>query len=332
MAVSAWDRPVLQSVVPVIAQSESVNTNVESIATVARWMAFEEFTFPMGASAGPFDLGSTPDETIDFVMLASALNFAFTEFESGTKYEVEYDGRPWSDTEGMFVRIHQALAAGIDLCDGSVMATITSSDLADLFAGNIVMPMLNERAAILNSIGSVLVNRYEGRFHKFVASCPPAMYHRGDGLLERLVEEFPRFNDVSTFRGQTVQIHKLGQLALWSLHMGLHASGDWALRDLADMTAFADYIVPVALRLMGILKYSPDLERRINAGVAIARDSPEEVEIRAHTLYATALLTDAVNELRSAGRQLVIPQVDYRLWKAYHATTWPHHLTETIMY
>ncbi len=332
MAIGAWDRPVLQSIRPVIAQSESVRTNAESIATVARWMAFEEFTFPTGASAGPFALGATPDEIIDFVMLASALNFAFTDFESGTKFEVDYDGRTWSDTEGMFVRIHQALAAGTDLCDGSVMATITASDLAHVFSGNIVMPMLEARADILNSIGSVLEDRYEGRFHKFVGSCPPAMYDDGDGLLERLVEEFPRFNDASPYRGETVQLHKLGQLALWSLHMGLHASGDWAVRDLSDMTAFADYIVPVALRLMGILEYSPDLEQRIKAGTMIAADSPDEVEIRAHTLYATALLTDAINELRPSDQQLVIPQVDYRLWKTYHATTWPHHLTETVMY
>ena len=332
MAMSAWDRPVLKSVGPVIAQSESVSTNVESIVTVARWMAFEEFIFPTGASVGPFALGSTPDEIIDFVMLASALNFAFTDFESGIKYQVDYDGRTWSDTEGMFVRIHQALAAGTDLCDGSVMAKITASDLAAVFTGNIVMPMLEDRAESLNTIGTVLDDRYEGRFHKFIASCPPAMYDQGDGLLERLVEEFPRFNDASPYRGETVQLHKLGQLSLWSLHMGLHASRDWALRDLTDMTAFADYIVPVALRLMGILEYSPDLEHRINAGTLIARDSPEEVEIRAHTLYATALLTDAINELRSPDHQLVIPQVDYRLWKTFHATTWPHHLTETVMY
>ncbi|MDH5504535.1 MAG: queuosine salvage family protein [Acidimicrobiia bacterium] len=332
MAISAWDGPILRSVRPVITQSRSVRTNIDSIATVAGWMAFEEFTFPSGASAGPFALGSTPDEIVDFVMLASALNFAFTDFKSGVKYSVEYDGTIWSDTEGMFVRIHQAVAAGTDLCDGSLMAKITSSNLADVFAGNIVMPMLDARAEILNSIGSVLEDRYEGRFHNFVASCPPAMYDNGDGLLERLIEEFPRFNDSSPYRGETVQLHKLGQLALWSLHMGLHGSGDWALRDLTDMTAFADYIVPVALRLMGILEYSPDLEQRINSGTMIARDSPEEVEIRAHTVYATALLTDAINELRSSDRQLVIPQVDYRLWKSYHATTWPHHLTETVMY
>ena len=68
------------------------------------------------------------------------------------------------------------------------------------------------------------------------------------------------------------------------------------------------------------------------AGEMINRDSEEEIEIRAHTVYATALLTDEVNARRPADKQLLIPQVDYRLWKSYHATHFPHHLTRTTMY
>lgn len=332
MKSGAWNRPVLQSIIPVIGESRHVTTHLAAIDSVAGWMAYEEFIFPKGASAGPFDLGSSPSEIIDAVLFASVLNFAFTDFESGVKFAVDYDGRPWSDTEGMFVRIHEATQDGQDLFDGSVLSTITRDDLSRVFTGNIELPMLAQRAQILNEVGETLMSSYGGRFHRFVSDCAPFMYHDGDGILERLITEFPRFNDVASYRGQAVQIHKLAQLSLWSLHMALHESGDWSLRDLADMTAFADYIVPVALRLMGIIEYSPDLEGRINGGQLIVRNSEEEVEIRAHTLYATALLTDRINERRTADSQLVIPQVDYRLWKSYHATTWPHHLTKTIMY
>ena len=67
-------------------------------------------------------------------------------------------------------------------------------------------------------------------------------------------------------------------------------------------------------------------------GDMIEHDSDEEIEIRAQTLYATALLTDAINEIRPADKQVVVPQIDFRLWNAYHATSWPHHLTRTVMY
>ena len=72
--------------------------------------------------------------------------------------------------------------------------------------------------------------------------------------------------------------------------------------------------------------------QRIARGDLIPRDSDEEIEIRAHALHATALLTEAIDRRRLPALRLVIPQVDYRLWKAYHATFWPLHLTRTDMY
>ena len=68
------------------------------------------------------------------------------------------------------------------------------------------------------------------------------------------------------------------------------------------------------------------------AGEEIARDSNEEIELRAATIYAVTRLADEMNLLRPDSSQLIAPQVDYRLWKSYHATHRRHHLTRTIMY
>ena len=67
-------------------------------------------------------------------------------------------------------------------------------------------------------------------------------------------------------------------------------------------------------------------------GKMIERNSTEEIEIRAATIYATAKLTGSVNRRRKDVESLIIPQLDYRLWKHYHATHFPHHLTYTTMY
>jgi hypothetical protein len=146
------------------------------------------------------------------------------------------------------------------------------------------------------------------------------------------VKEFPRFNDVSMLDGHEIKFYKLPQLGVWMLYSTLHKAGKFQLDDPQKMTAFADYIVPVALRLMGITSYSKELEHAINTYQLIPRDSRWEIEIRAHCLYATALMTDEINKLRPANLQIIIPQVDARLWTHYHTTTWPHHLTQTIMY
>ena len=144
--------------------------------------------------------------------------------------------------------------------------------------------------------------------------------------------EFPRFNDVSPYDGHEIKLYKLPQLGIWFVYSSLHPAGKFQLDDIGAMTAFADYIVPVALRLLGITSYSPALENAINTYQMIPRNSPQEVEIRAHCIYATALLREEVNKIRPADKQVIIPQIDARLWMPYHTTFWPHHLTKTIMY
>ena len=223
-----WEGPVLRSMFRVVERSQHVSTSREAVDRVASWMAYEEFAFPSGGAAGEFDLGSDPDHIIDVTMLVATLNFAFTDFATGTRFEAEYRGRTWSDAEGMFACVHRALSDGVPLLDGAYLASITRADLEGIFKGNIEMPMLDERTEILNQAGAVLVEAYQGRFHRFVRSCAPAMYARGDGLLERLVAEFPRFDDTSTYHGAEVRILKLAQLGLWTLHMALHPTGEWS--------------------------------------------------------------------------------------------------------
>jgi hypothetical protein len=322
--------PVLQSVLPVIEASRNVRTNPDEIRRVASWMAYEEFTLP--GDMFPFDLGRDPDHLLDVIMLSSSLDFAFTDFTTSVKFEMDHGGVRWSDSDAMFACLHRALAAGLPITSGAWQARVVRTDLEELFRGNIEMPMLDERVKILNEIGRTLEARYDGRWANWARGCERALYADGNGLLERLVADFPRFRDESVYDGETVRIAKLAQLSLWSLHATWAHLGESGLRDLPRMTAFADYIVPVGLRLMGITEYAPDLEDRINRGVLVPRDSHDEIEIRAHTLYATALLAEACNARRPADRQLVIPQIDYRFWKAFHTTHWPHHLTRTVMY
>ncbi len=326
--VAHWHSPVLRSVRPVVERSRHVSVSAAAVESVASWLAYEELPFPRNLSTAPYDRDEDPDRAIDLIMLVSCLNFAFTDFDTGEKFVVERDGVPLVDTDGMSACIHDALADGVPLLDGSYLAQVSRDDLDRIFRGSITMPLLDERTRILNDVGRVLVDHYAGRFHRFVADCAPAMYAEGDGLLERLVAEFPRFDDVADYHGHRVLLYKLAQLALWSLH----GAGLVAIADLDRMSAFADYIVPVALRVMGILDYAPQLEQAITDGELIERDSDQEIEIRANTLHATALLTDAVNARRPEHLRVVIPQIDFRLWKHYHPTFWPHHLTVTTMY
>jgi Potential Queuosine, Q, salvage protein family len=323
--------PVLESVKYAVESSRDVQTRYDKIVEVASWMAYEEL--PMPEFTLPFGVGQgDTDQAIDFVMVADSIDTAFTDFTHFEKFQVNYAGRYWSDSDAEFACIKRAVYNGVPFLDGNYLAKMTRADLDKVFQGNIEMPMLDEKLEVLHQVGQVLAQKYDGRFHNFVKSCSPQLYDNGNGLIDRLVKEFPRFNDVSMLDGHGIKFYKLAQLGVWMLYATLHPMGKFRLDDPQKMTAFADYIVPVALRLHGITSYSERLEAAINSHQLIPRDFRWEVEIRAHCIYATALLTEEINKLRPANMQVIIPQIDARFWTHFHTTTWPHHLTRTIMY
>jgi putative queuosine salvage protein len=323
--------PVLDSLHPVIEHSRDVHTHIDKIAEVVGWMAYEEL--PMPEYQVPFGVGQgSANDVLDFILTADSVDTAFTDFSTHVKFQVDYAGRHWSDSDALFACMKRAMDDGISILDGSFLARLTRPQLEHIFSGNIEMPMLDEKLKVWRQVGSVLAEKYNGRFHNFVKSCSPRLYDNGAGLIDRLVKEFPRFNDVSPYDGETIKIYKLPQLGVWLAYAALRKGGSFTIEDLDKMTAFADYIVPVALRLLGITSYSPELEHAINTYQMIPRDSRWEVEIRAHCIYATALLSEEINNIRPKNEQIIIPQIDARLWTHYHTTQWPHHLTKTIMY
>jgi hypothetical protein len=330
MTSDMWGSKVLQSVTPVVEGAKHVAINNEKLLWTAQWMAYEEFIPSDGSLL--FDFGNDPDVIMDFQMVLNTMNFAFTDFQTGVKFEADYLGRRWSDSEAVVACVHRALSAGIPFLSGDYLATVTRNDLEQVFAGTIEMPMLDDRVELFNAAGQTLVEKYQGRYANFVRSCAPRLYANGEGLLDRLPVEFPRFEDASNWHGSTVYFYKLAQLGIWSTHLALSPRGLWALEDPHMISAFADYIVPVGLRVMGVFEYSPALEAKIMSGKEITANSDEEIELRASSIYAIARLTDEINALRPGMTPLLQPQVDYRFWKSYHATHFPHHLTFTRMY
>ena len=325
-----WDTPVLSSVQEVVKSAQLVGINHNKITEVADWMAYEEFAKPDGSML--FDFGNDPDVLMDFTLVVNTMNFAFTDFSTGVKFETDYMGKRWCDSEAMLACLHRAINSGIPFFSGEYLAKVTRKDLESVFSGTIEMPMLDERVTLFNEVGRILVDKYQGRYSTFVRSCAPRLYANGDGLLERLTTEFPRFRDVSIYNGSEVHIYKLAQLGIWGMHLALSPRGARKLEDADNLTAFADYIVPVGLRVMGIFEYTPELEKQINSLVEVPRNSQAEIELRASSIYVIAKLTEEINKRRPGMEPLLQPQVDFRFWKTYHATHWPHHLTKTVMY
>lgn len=327
---SVDDHPVLSTLQPVVEKARHVRIDSSELERVASWMAYESLPWPDLQS--PLHPAGDEATVMDFIFLTSTINFAFTDFDSHRIFEVEYLGSRRYDSDAMMACLKSAFDQGVPILEGSFLKAVDRRELSRIFTGNIPIPMLEERLRIFNEVGAVLVERFGGRFHNFVKGGPQKLYGAGDGLLERLVKEFPSFQDFSEYQGKKVVFTKRGQLLMWMLHARFRKSGFFQLEDARKLTAFADYIVPLALRVLGILKYSPELENTIQSRKLIAAGSPQEVEIRALSLWAVHLLTKAVNRLRPAGLQVIEPVIDGRLWTHYHESHYPHHLTVTTAY
>ena len=118
-----WNSPVLKSLEPVLNNAKLVHINKEKLIDVANWMAYEEFPKPDGSML--FDFGNDPDVLMDFTMVVNTMNFAFTDFSTGVKFETDYQGKRWCDSEAMLACMHRAINSGIPLFSGEYLANLT---------------------------------------------------------------------------------------------------------------------------------------------------------------------------------------------------------------
>ena len=317
-----WESQVLSSVSKVISQLSCLEIDIEKLHESAINLSKEDFGINYEGNPN-----IVPEEYIRKIMLINTLNFVFTDFSTSVKYKIEN----LSDTDAMVYQIDKALLEGVPLTQGHYMRDMDLQEFKRIFTGNIEMPMADEKVKILNNVGDTLVTKYGGDWINFIDDGPKKLYDNGEGLVERLIRDFKRFDDYSIFENEKVYFLKLAQLAFWGIHRELSKSY-FFIEDMENMTAFADYIIPVALESFGIVKYSSGLKEKIDSGILVDRDSIEEIEIRSTSIYVTAKLTELINNYKNEEEKIIIPQLDFKLWTDFHADERPHHLTKTIMY
>jgi hypothetical protein len=182
-------------------------------------------------------------------------------------------------------------------------------------------------ARALADLGALLASRYGGSFAALVAAA------RGSaGELVRILCEMPFYRDVARYAGAEVPFYKRAQITASDLHVAFRGEGPGHFEDIAELTMFADNLVPHVLRCSGVLRYSPELADRILREELLEAGSPEEVEIRACAVHA---VERCVAALRRRGVAATAAQVDHRLWNRGQlpdVKAHPRHRTRTVYY
>lgn len=310
---------------------------------------------------GPVFLKGRTEEVIDFFMLANSINFAYTDFESHIEWSTEFHGQQWKGSFGVYAAIKKALENDFPIFNARYLKMIPKEDMERIFKGNIEIPMLEERTKILREVGQVLCDKYEGYFHNLVKVSNKRLFNNGMGIIERLTNEFSSFDDSVTYEDKLVVFDKKAQLACGLLYGRFRNKGLFKIKDINELTVFADYVLPQSLRDLGILVYEDSLAERVDNYQLIEPGSQEELEIRASTIHVSDRLIKKINNYRKNWINNLIGHraydaitsvidkritykknkinalhLDYKLRSELRQSSpeekHPHHLTRTIFY
>lgn len=320
---------VLESTRRVVERSRHVEIDREAIAalaaaaTAAGPPAFPDFTPPAWDSEHHY-VARDPADTAMYTLVQDTLNFCFW----GTPpWEVTYRGRTFTGYYALTAALRRALEVGCPLLDATFLECLSRVDIEFILRGAGDLPLMEERLAALREVGRTLNARYGGSFAAMIGSAGGSAVR----LASSLARELLSFDDRAEYAGEEVRFFKRAQLCVADLHGALGGRGLGAFGDLDHLTAFADYELPRVLREFGVLRFGASLAARVGAGDLIPSGSPEEVEIRAATVWAVELLRRALAE---AGRSLRAFELDWILWNwsQERPARYPHHRTLGVYY
>ena len=305
------------------------------VAETSRWVRIDEDrvlsfaaelaaapTVPIALDPAHHVLGD-PGETLAYIVTLDAINFGSGWFPvlrkrdgmsgyftvaTALKEQFETHG-PWSAAD--------LGALGADDC-----ARVFGQDPAG--EGALLMAHF---ATALGDLGRLLARRFDSSFERLVgaAECSAAR-------LVEILAEMPLYRDVAMHAGLAVPFYKRAQLTAADLSVAFEGSGPGCFDDLAELTIFADNLVPHVLRREGVLVYAPDLAKRIDEERPLVAGAEEEIEIRANAVHA---VERCVAAMRAEGASVTAHELDYRLWnrgQLPEMKAHPRHRARTVYY
>ena len=263
-----------------MALTDEIRAAAASVAARARHVRIAEdaiepyaATLPAESPPAPDLEGASLEDRAAFSITLNAINFGSGWFPTLRKAP----GMSGFRTVEAGLRAHGPWSA-------EALAAMTREEIAEAVGQEPGHELMGHFAVHLRELGERVRDEHDGSFLNLAQS--------GDGsavaLAERLAS-WPTWRDVSTYEGEEVPFFKRAQIAAADLALaGIAPAGD-----LAELTLFADNLVPHVLRVDGVLVVDPELVARIESEQLLEHDSPEEVELRACALHAVELLVAA---------------------------------------
>lgn len=152
--------------------------------------------------------------------------------------------------------------------------------------------------------------------------------------LAEILGAWPTFHDVTEYKNREIPVYKRAQIFAADIFLAFGGKAPAAFTDMAQLTSFADNMVPHVLRCDGIISYKQELALVIAAGECLTPGSAEETEIRSAGVHVVELMREAAQK---AGHSVTAVNLDHILWnRGYETALYKHkqppHRVMTVWY
>jgi hypothetical protein len=320
------DFKVLTSVERVVSQSRSVFFHPDRIGTaIFEWGHQLESGTSWDRPCHFFD---GAEESVRWIFTLDVLNHCFWPDPGKPVWTIVYNGERYSGYRGLAAGLKRAQEQGFAITDPHFLSAISAGDLAEIFSGQGVIPMFDERLRNLREAGSIILSELGGDIMSLLRAASGSAVR----LVREVVSHFPSFRDEALYRSRAVYFWKRAQIFVSDIFTAFSGKGYGEFRDIQRLTAFADYKLPQVLRELGIISYDYRLASRIDSMEFLQAGSEEEVEIRAMTVWAAEHVRKA---FQRHGRNLANAEIDSWLWGLGQLDAFrkrPYHRCRTIFY
>ena len=317
---------VLETTRHVTERSQEVTIDKKALAAFSRKLIEDGSEIPpWNYDYHFFDGGQ---ETVAYLLILDSINFCFWPKPGADKWETQYKSETLTGYYALAASLKKAIESGVPVTRADYLAELPLGELRQILGGGGELQLMEARAHILNELGAFLINKYDGETKRLVEAAENSALN----LVELLVDNLPSFMDVAEYYGKKIYFYKRAQIFAADLY-GAFAGKAWGyFKDIDKLTAFADYKLPQVLRHVGILRYERALEYKVDQGIFLEAGSPEEIEIRANTIWAVELIRQ---ELTQMGKKLRAFEIDWILWNLGQEREFkakPYHKTVTTFY
>ena len=271
-------------------------------------------------------LPGSRERLANLILLIDSLNFCFW---SSDPIRIKWRGEMYERFNAMFISLMLAAKYEPRWMLAEYWLSVSGAELRETLGGKGQgeLLMLDQREQIVRETARTLLERFDGEFINAIES----VNHGAWPLAVLLMANFDSFRDVSNYHGKPVYFMKRAQICALDLAIAWQTHDFGSLKGLDELTAFADYRVPQALRHLGIVRFDPELASAVDAGQELPRESDEEIEIRAATIEAVDRMQRAAS---AADKSAAVWQIDWYLWLLSHAddVVVNHHRTRTVYY